>query len=375
MSAVEPSGDSKTLGEHIASVQPWSGFRFIDHAHGLLTGLLFQSAATEVFDYSGRIDFSQPSAPVFIWQGSQLRFGFTGQRFALRFAEVEGVNHFNVIIDGGASLLRLKAGETRDYILDAALAPGRHELVLFKRSEAMSGTARFLGVFIEPGEACLAPDDKPQRTIEFYGDSITAGACDEDPDADQYDDLTTHNNYTSYAAVCSRILGVRYSNISFSGIGICASWHPLLMGRVWDRLYPRPDSQVYAFNVRPPDIVVINLGQNDHGFTADQGQPFPADFRERYVELIHAIRRRYPDAWIICAAGGMSAFRDSPALSGAWREAVGELADDRKIVSFVFKAFSYAHPRVDTHISLARELAAFIKRNIDLSGLSWNDVS
>ncbi|HYH05314.1 MAG TPA: SGNH/GDSL hydrolase family protein [Bacillota bacterium] len=315
--------------------------------------------------YIGRIDRTTPQAPVFVWQGSELRARFSGQRIGFRFAEPQGQNFYNVTIDGSVHQLQLTPAGTHDYLLAVTLPPGVHELVLFKRTEALFGQATFQGLILElTARMETKPEPLPLR-IEFYGDSITAGACNEDTDADQYDDLVTHNNYLAYGALTARALNAEYVCIAVSGTGICYSWNPVLLPEVFDRTNPEPGSPRYAFTERQPDLVVINLGQNDYGFTLAEGIAFPADFTEKYREFVRMIRNMYPAAHIICAIGGMTAYRDSVQLRTAFSQAVTELAaEDSRMHSFVFTAFAENHPRLTVHRQLADELTGFIKNEV-----------
>jgi hypothetical protein len=53
------------------------------------------------------------------------------------------------------------------------------------------------------------------------------------------------------------------------------------------------ESPIASVNTHPVDVVLPNLGQNDHGFPASQGEPFAADFSERYLACVRAMRQRY----------------------------------------------------------------------------------
>lgn len=225
--------------------------------------------------YIGRIADHDPKAPVLIWQGTEIRARFTGKTIGFRFSGVSGQNFYNVIIDGQIKLLKLKeAKETYDYLLAETLPEGPHDLILFKRSEAMSGNAAFRGLILEKtAELGPKPEPLPLR-IEFYGDSITAGACNEDPGDDQYEDLSTHNNYLSYAAVTARNFNAEYFNIAVSGTGLCYSWNPIMMPEIYDKIYPDSASPKYGFPGKNPEIVIINLGQNDYSYPNSLGSRF-----------------------------------------------------------------------------------------------------
>lgn len=315
--------------------------------------------------YIGRIDDHDPKAVVLIWQGTEIQTHFSGRSIGFRFSGASGQNFFNVIIDGEIRVLRLVEGETHDYMLTEELPDGGHELILHKRTEAKFSHCTFQGILLEK-EAQLGPKPEPLPIrLEFYGDSITAGACNEDPGPDQYDDYSTHNNYRSYGAMTARDLSAEYVCIAISGIGVCYSWNTLLLGDFYDRLYPDPNSARYRFPDRKPDIVVLNVGQNDYGYAVTKDVPFPTDFTEKYVEIVRNIRGLYPATPIICALGGMSAYHDSTELQTAFAKALAELkATTPQIYSMILTPFTYNHPRTDTHEKMAMELTAFIKRNV-----------
>jgi lysophospholipase L1-like esterase len=331
----------------------------------LETDLQFIAADHPEFYYIGRIDTLNPRAPVFIWQGTEVRAKFSGRYIGFRFSKAFGENFFNVIIDGKIRLFHLREGEYHDYLLNEALPAGKHELILFKRNEALFSNAVFHGIILEK-DAQFGPRPRPLPIqIEFYGDSITAGACNENPDGDNYDDYSTHNNYLAFGAITARNINAEYSCIAVSGTGVCYSWNPVLMLEIYDRLYPDRGSRRYDFAGRKPDIVVLNLGQNDYGYPISIEKRFPIDFTEKYTELVRNIRGLYPKAYIICAIGGMSAYHESSELQDAFKKAVDQLQDvDSKVLSFIFSVYSANHPRVDTHAKLAEELTDFIKNRI-----------
>jgi lysophospholipase L1-like esterase len=320
---------------------------------------------------TGRIDWRQPLAPVVIWQGSEFRLRFQGQRFGLAFSNVRGQNCFTVLVDDQLSYLGLPpapagtpaGGEAgvQTWVWDLPLDPGEHEICLIKRSEAFASQVRFQGFVLEPDAMVLPAPERPRLTIEFFGDSITAGACNEDQGEDQYDDHSSHNNWLSYGAITARNLGAAQISTAVSGIGVCASWDPRTMPEIWDRLYVDPSGPAWDFSGPAPDLVVINLGQNDFGFTRHQWQAFPPDFTERYVDLVLAIRQRYPAARLYCVLGGMRCYQESPELRRAWDQAVATLmANDSRLHRYVFSAWAPSHPRTDVHARMAQELTRLI---------------
>lgn len=297
------------------------------------------------------------------WSGSELRARFTGTGLALGFAPTHGAtSHFTVEIDGRRHALAVPAQSAGEWRLREPLPPGEHTLRLVKRTEGSMAETVFTGLRLAEGGRLLSPPPPRPLKLEFYGDSITAGACNGDIAEDQYDDLSSHDGTRAYGALTAERLGADYVGIAVSGIGITATWHDLLMPDVWDREAPRKDAAIAPPDARAPDVVLLNVGQNDHGFPASQGRSIAADFGERYLAFVRQLRGRYPQARLVLLMGGMSAPQEQPAIPHAVQRAVQTLRDagDAKVWSYRFQAFAWAHPRIDVHAQMADELTRFL---------------
>ena len=301
------------------------------------------------------------------WSGSELRARFTGTQLGLSFsAKHWGSSHFTVEIDGRSHWLAAPGNATSDWKLREPLPPGEHTLRLVKRTEAPMAETVFLGLRLADGGQLLDPPPPRPLKLEFYGDSITAGACNGDVADDQYDDLYPHDGTRAYGAVTAARLGADYVGIAVSGIGITATWGELLMPQVWDRYAPRLDAAVAPPDPRAPDVVLLNLGQNDHGFPASNGRSIAPDFGDRYLAFVRQLRGRYPNARLVLLMGGMSAPREQPAIPHAVQRAVQTLRGegDARVWSYRFEAFAWAHPRIDVHARMAEELTRFLKDEV-----------
>ncbi len=332
--------------------------------HELAAAALPVPASDPRFLYEGRFDRADPAAgPVVVWQASRIRLDFTGDALGLRFDDVKGQVFFNVEIDGHTTLLALREGAAPTDTDLSGLGRGRHHLVLFKRSEATAGTARFRGVDLATGGAAFAPAKPPYRlAMEFFGDSITVGACDEDGPADQWVDRSTHDNAVSYGAITAAAFDADYRNIAVSGMGVAVGWFPTTAGEIWDRIYPRASSPRAKLTWKP-DVIFVNLGENDDSFTTAKKLTFPAQaFTDRYVALVRAFRQAYPRAEIVLLRGGMFGGAQSEQLRVPWQAAVAKLeSGDAHVAHFVFTHWSSNHPRVADHRAMADELIAWLK--------------
>ena len=316
------------------------------------------------FLLSGRLDTRDPRGPVLVWQGSQASIDFEGASLALDFDRALGQNFFDVSVDQQVWVAAVPPGGPTRLSCPLPLSAGRHHLSLQKRDEASAGSVQFRGIEVAGGTRTWRPASPAHPlAMEFYGDSITAGACDEDGASDQWEDRSTHNALKSYAALTADAFGADSRNISVSGIGVVKGWDTVIESQVWNRLYPREDSPSADLSLWRPDIVLVNLGDNDAGFTEAHKLGFPSAFTAKYIELIQGIRGAYPHADIVLLMGGMeTGFRSVP-LNEAWNRAVKELeSGDPRIHHYVFQHWSTLHPRVADHRILANELIAWLGR-------------
>ena len=332
--------------------------------------LAAEQAATRVaasdprFLYEGRIDTRDPEGPVLIWQGSRAEIDFDGRTLGLEFDHAKDQNFFDVHVDGQVWVAEVPAGGPSRVEYPLPLSPGRHHLSLNKRQEAAAGTVQFKGIDIAKDARAWRPA-APVYTMamEFYGDSITAGACDEDGDTDQWESRRTHNAEKSYAVLTAQAFGADCRNISISGIGVVTGWIDPVAGQTWNRLYPSPDSPVVDLTRWVPDVVLVDLGDNDADYPKAHGKSFPEGFADRYCELIGAIRKGYPKTQIVLMMGGMYSGSQSAPLNEAWRQAVERLeASDPRIHDFTFRHWTMNHPRVADHQALAAELIPWLRQ-------------
>ena len=321
-------------------------------------------ASDACFRYEGRVDFSDTNAPVIIWQASRIGIDFEGRAIQVLFDGAKGQNYFNALVDGSNTIVAVNEGTPASPTTFSELGPGRHHLTLFKRSEAAAGTIHFQGVEVVPRTKVWAPlPPHYQLAMEFVGDSITVGACNEDGAVDQWDNRRTNNCALSYATLTADAFYADYRNIAISGMGIATGWVPMKAGEIWDRLYPDTNSAPADLHTWIPDIVFVNFGENDASYSAAHGQPFPTNYTAGYVALIHAIRIAYPDAHLVLLRGGMFNGAQSEPLRRAWEAAVTQLElNDKSIRHFVFPHWQTTHPRVADDRIMADELITWLKQ-------------
>jgi lysophospholipase L1-like esterase len=321
-------------------------------------------AADARFRYEGRFDFSDSNAPVIVWQTSRISLDFEGAALGLLFDDAKGQCYFNAEVDGSNTVVEVREGKPAKPAMLAGFGPGRHHLMIFKRSEADAGTVHFRGVELAAGEKAWAPPSPAYRLrMEFFGDSITVGACNEDGDTDQWDNRRTHNATLSYAALTATAFSADYRNIAVSGMGIATGWVDRKAGEVWNKIYPNPASPCANLTQWVPQVVFVNFGENDDSYPRAHGQPFPESYTDGYIALVRAIRAAYPATQIVLLRGGMFGGAQSEPLRMAWESAVTQLeATDPAISHFVFTHWTQNHPRVADDRVLANELITWLKQ-------------
>ena len=302
--------------------------------------------------------------PVIIWQASRISLDFSGNAIDLLFDDAKGQNFFNVRVDGTNQVIAIPEGLHAWPVTLSGLGDGRHHLTLFKRSEASAGTVQFCAVEL-PSTAKVWLPSLPHYKLrmEFIGDSITVGACNEDGTEDQWTNRLTHNAAYSYATLTADAFSADYRNIAVSGMGVVTGWTAVKAGEVWDKIYPNPASARIDLTNWIPQIIFVNLGENDDSFPRAHGQAFPTNYTSGYVTFIRAIRSARPDTRIVLLRGGMFGGAQSEPLRAAWESAVAQLeAGDHGISHFVFQHWTKTHPRVADDRIMAGELTDWLKQ-------------
>ncbi|HWK06802.1 MAG TPA: SGNH/GDSL hydrolase family protein [Puia sp.] len=323
----------------------------------------------------GRTWFRGDSALVLSWPGTSVTIRFNGTGISTTLRDADTANYYNVIMDGVVTA-RIHTDTTRrTYILASGLPRGKHTVQLFKRTEWDKGNTYCYGFTTVPGTRVLKPAEPGKRKIEFYGNSITCGYAIEDESGKDSWHGYFENNYLTYAAITARHFNAAYSCIGKSGIGVMVSWFPLIMPEMYDRTDPNDSSSHWDFIRYRPDVVVINLFQNDSWLiNMPEHEQFKARFGSKapdssmiinaYRNFVAAIRSRYPTATIICVLGSMDATREGAPWTGYVQQAVNGLKDARILTHFFPYKNTAGHPRVAEQAEMADDLIRFIEQHV-----------
>ncbi|MGJ8692509.1 MAG: GDSL-type esterase/lipase family protein [Thalassotalea sp.] len=338
------------------------------------------------FLFTGRVDFTEVKKPLLTWPGTSIKANISGNHLSVIFDDQQGNNYFNVIINGKDQfpiVLALKKG-LHEYNLSYLLADLDLDTVansttaieIFKRTEGHEGGTVFHGIKLADNGKLLAKPKARIRKIAFFGDSITTGMGNEAADNDKDDVVADKNHYWSYAPITARNLDAEFHTVSSSGIGFMVSWFDHIMPQVYDQVsgVGNNDSK-WDFTRWQPDVVVVNLGQNDSGLIDRQKrlQPAPSqrDIINAYKDFILSLKKVYPDAQFVSVLGSMDVTSPNNKHWLAYiQTALDEINQSDKqanidLITFDFTGY-YAHPRVHQHLNNAKKLTAYLKNK-----MSW----
>ncbi|MBX3198610.1 MAG: hypothetical protein KF894_10790 [Labilithrix sp.] len=275
-------------------------------------------------DFVGRFDTRDPSAPTCGWPGCRIVARFEGTRVTARLEEITeswmsgGPSEWDVTIDGALRPKLVMQAGSHEYVLATDLAPGEHVVELYKRSEAQTGSTRFLGYDFAGGEL-LAPPGRHLRKLEIIGDSQPAAfgveGVGHGPMCPGLNYAARWQNFhRSFGARLGVDLKAEVQGTVYSGKGMVKNiWRPDkdTMPVLFPRAVPTIAGSAWDFTAYVPDVVVIMIGGNDFaiGQPEDDGPPTLAQFTDAYDAFVRTVRQHYPDAHVFLAT--------SPSVSDA----------------------------------------------------------
>jgi len=324
--------------------------------------------------YMGRVAM-RDSAAELTWSATSVKINFSGTGVKAILKDERSDNNYDVIIDGRVVSILHPEKTKKDYILASDLPYGKHRLELFKRTEWAMGKTWLYGFELDEGGKILPPPPAKKRKIEFFGNSITCGYADIDTTGKDRGTSPYEDGYISYAAITARHFDAEFHNTSKSGIGITVSWFPLIMPEMYDRFDATDPNSKWDFTKYTPDVVVINLFQNDSWITnMPNNEQFKARFGtaapspnfiiKAYRDFVATIRKTYPKAQIICVLGSMDATKPGSPWPGYIDKAVAQFHDKRIYTHFIPYKSTPGHPNAKEQQVMADDLIGFIENNI-----------
>ena len=175
------------------------------------------------------------------------------------------------------------------YLSDGVLAEHKSSAVYLERIQSDGKLRRGLVCAIDLDDydfsvGSSSPIRPTEKTVFFYGDSITEGIRALNMSASSKGNSATN----SYAWQCAEALGVTPYLIGYGATGILSQGSFHTMRNAIDYLSEgRP-----ADGTVIPDIIVVNHGTNDGKYDAET-------FRDALAETLAHLRKKYPEAPIV----------------------------------------------------------------------------
>ena len=338
--------------------------------------------------YTGRIDWNVETEPMWVFPGTSAELRFTGNVLRIHVENFSEYwqNYLGCILDQVQSAFYLKrSGETVIEVGVPENGSGEHHVLFFKRQDSCH-EMKILGFEIGDGEKLLDLPPAPERRIEVYGDSVSAGelaeAIDHTGETDPEHEGGFSNCWYSFPWMTARMLGAQLHDIAQGGIALMdgQGWfhRPQQTGMetAWDKINHNTvfgEMTKWDFSGYEPQVVIVALGQNDNYPDDYMKEDFycqMADkWRDHYKEFLKKLRGVYPDARIICCTTILQHDK-------SWDDAIEQVVNsvkDKKISHFLFSrngAATPGHPRIPEQYEMAREMADYIENVLGVYALS-----
>lgn len=341
------------------------------------------NADNKAFYYMGRIDFSNPAAPLLIYAGSNITCRFTGTCIKITIDNMcmGEYNSVGAVIDGIQYKIELsKESGAKEYTVAEGLPEGEHSLMIFKR-QAAAHYFRFISAECD-GEV-LPPDKKYGLKLEYYGDSVSAGEVTEAVYYEAHQDPENHggiydNSYFSYTFSLARKLNAEFYNNSQGGLALfdktgyfCGPELETMKGLefTYNKLSYVPYAPCgvsdWDFSRYTPDIVVFAIGQNDANPKPEAifDKDYAEKWKAKYKEILLDLKQRYNSPKFILITTVLEHDK-------RWDEVLDEICaelDSPDVMRCRFRrcgAATPGHPRITEQEEMALELEKFIRENV-----------
>ena len=287
---------------------------------GLSLGTVSAARKKQAFDmdhagitYYGRWEMLDDGGVQLNFQ-SGLAAIFTGTFIAAEVGEANDISEIMYSIDA-AEPVRIAVPAKGENILASGLQAGEHTLKLYAASQV--ARLRIAGLWCDTGATLKKVPSR--KTIEFIGDSITAGWI-----GNGYENWLRH----CYTWQTAEKLGFAYNVVARGSSGLLRKGtdmysmperyfkdRPFLGG---EDSYPELDTSRYV-----PDYIVVNLGTNDLPYSG-------SEVKEAYIQFLTALRIAYPYVviFVLRPLGG----RDIVGGSGYFRTEIISAVNARRRV-------------------------------------------
>lgn len=334
--------------------------------------------------YTGRIDFDNPDAPVLVYAASSVKLCFVGTSVKVKLANHKNYGNGEVgyFIDGAMKKIKLREdSEPEWYTLEENLKGTKHELLLYKRQDGCHYVT-FFGFELNDGAIVDECPAKPTRKMEVFGDSVSCGEVSEAMDNVGQSDPENHegkysNSWYSYSWMTARRLGAELHISSQGGLALMdkTGWFawPDFVGAesTYDKIEYNPQITIDGVTSKPwnfenytPNLVVIAIGQNDANpedyMKEDYDGEKAINWRNHYKAFVENLMNIYPKATFVLATTVLMHDLN-------WDKAIGEVCDQLaspRVHHFMYNRTAAATPghiRIPEAEEMCNELAGFVE--------------
>ena len=338
--------------------------------------------------YNGRIDWDDPEAPVFAQPASFVSFRMVGKRIDVTVENHKGYwdCYLGLLLDGEMTTkVRLPEKDRATVTVIDNLPEGEHSICLFKCCD-QSNIFTLYEILVDDEAVVLPSDPLPERRMEVYGDSVSAGEVSEaveytgKPDPQHNGEYS--NSYYSFTWMTARKLNARIHAVAQGGVALLdnTGWYcgPDFVGMetLYNKIECNPQIKMmkdWDFANYTPHVVLVCIGQNDANpvnFMADDYEgDLAKNWRAHYRAFIERLRELYPNATIVLTTTILNHDKN-------WDEAIEQVCQelgDKKVHHFLFSnngCGTPGHIRRPEADVMSDELSAFIA---GLGNDIWND--
>lgn len=310
---------------------------------------------------NGKYFYTNDTVYNFGFSGGGISFGFKGSSLEVDFLGCK--SYIAAYIDDMEEIVIIANDPGYIKVVDGLDPDKIHSVTLTRRNEGNGGegSTKIAGIRISDGGKYYVKDYKNGRKrIEVLGDSICCGYGNlYDPAHPVDNSLDMEDGSKTFATMLADYYDADLTTCCISGIGVgnaANSPWPLLP------VYKSEGGQPHDFTKNIPDVVIIELGTNDHacGNTGDE-------FVENATNYIEFIRGNYPDVPIIWYYGVMGDTL-KPQIESVVKK-FNDAGDDKVFCLFTVQDAKEApggagHPSLETHERMAKELEKFINKNV-----------
>jgi hypothetical protein len=275
---------------------------------GILCAAAIIPANNPYIQYYGRWDFSNPSAPTHSWPGVYIYTEFEGTSIGI--TTNDNFSYYNVFIDDTIfSIFHGSRSGVASYTLVTGLPDGNHKILFTLRSETNWTKFSFNGFILDDGKNLLQPPEKPERRIEFIGDSYTVASGNEWTQTSSAPNDSYTNIYKGFGPLVARNYNAQYHISARGGAGVVIGYpkdYTNLLPIDFDRTLVYTSAPKWNFSSWVPNLVVICLGLNDYSNWDCYSGPIDSGntvlYRNKYHEFLDTIMNVYSGVKILVVA-------------------------------------------------------------------------